>query len=64
MAGALPNDVCDTLAALSQGNPFMVAAVLHGLVESGTLTYGSGTWHVDKAALHEGRAHRGGPASF
>jgi hypothetical protein len=37
MAGPLPGQILDIVVRLADGNPFMGAAVLRGLVESGAL---------------------------
>ncbi|MDQ3052767.1 MAG: EAL domain-containing protein [Actinomycetota bacterium] len=51
MAGPLPRQALRTVARLAQGSPFMGAAVLRGLVESGALTRTSDHWQVDEEAL-------------
>ena len=40
MAGALPREAIELVVRLSEGNPFMASAVLHGLVEDGALVPG------------------------
>ncbi len=47
MAGPLPAEAVDVVAELSGGTPFMAAAVLHGLVESGALIGGPAGWRVE-----------------
>ncbi len=51
MAGAVPEAALEVTARLSEGSPFMAAAVLRGLVESGALVFGSEGWQVEPAAL-------------
>ncbi len=51
MAGVVPDEALQTTARLSEGSPFMAAAVLRGLVESGALVSGPDGWEVDAAAL-------------
>jgi signal transduction histidine kinase/DNA-binding NarL/FixJ family response regulator/tetratricopeptide (TPR) repeat protein len=53
MAGTLPEPVVDTVWEISQGNPFASAAVLRGLVESGTLRPVAAGWHFDKVELSQ-----------
>ena len=57
-AGPLPPDALDTIAHASDGNPFMVVAVLHGLVESGALTWDGVGWRTDPMRLSELRSSR------
>ncbi|MEX2551585.1 MAG: AAA family ATPase, partial [Actinomycetota bacterium] len=58
MAGRLPDEVMDTVATLSEGSPFMAAAVLMGLVETGALFESAGRWKVDDAALAAAQTSR------
>lgn len=58
MAGTLPDEVVDTVASLSEGSPFMAAAVLMGLVESGAAVQTDNGWQVDKSALAEAQTSR------
>ncbi len=51
MAGPLPEEALSVLTRLSEGNPFMVSAVLHGLVESAALSSDAEGWKVDPRAL-------------
>ena len=51
MAGAVPAEALDVTARLAEGSPFMAAAVLRGLVESGALVSAPDGWSVDPAAL-------------
>ena len=53
MAGPLPDRAVDTVVRLADGSPFMGAAVLRGLVESGALVGGSRGWTVDEAELRD-----------
>ncbi|MCW2751972.1 MAG: kdpD1 [Aeromicrobium sp.] len=51
MAGPLPDEAVNTVIRLADGNPFMGAAVLRGLFESGALLGTDEGWQVDEAAL-------------
>jgi len=58
MAGALPPEATDLVARLSEGNPFMASAVLHGLVEDGVLVPGPRGWEVQAEAMAHARSSR------
>ena len=58
MAGALPPEAVELVARLSEGNPFMASAVLHGLVEDGALVPGPDGWQVDPDAMAHVRSSR------
>jgi PAS domain S-box-containing protein len=58
MAGPLPARVCDTVVRLADGNPFMGAAVLRGMVESGALAASPDGWTVDESSLLDVQAAR------
>ena len=58
MAGPLPAEVLQTVIRLADGSPFMGAAVLRGLVESGALTGTPRGWVVDPVALADVQAAR------
>ncbi|MEO6605456.1 MAG: protein kinase [Aeromicrobium sp.] len=51
MAGPLPDEAVNTVVRLADGNPFMGAAVLRGLFESGALLGTDEGWRVDEQAL-------------
>ena len=51
MAGPLPPPALDAVVRLADGSPFMGAAVLRGLVETGALVADDGGWTVDERAL-------------
>jgi len=51
MAGTLPRTALDTVVRLADGSPFMGAAVLRGLVESGALVGTGRGWQVDGEAM-------------
>ena len=51
MAGPLPAEALAVVQELGQGSPFMVSAVLRGLVESGALVSGAAGWQVEPLAL-------------
>ena len=58
MAGPLPSEIVHMVVRLADGNPFMGAAVLRGLVESGALIASADGWLVDTARLHGVQAAR------
>jgi signal transduction histidine kinase/tetratricopeptide (TPR) repeat protein len=58
MAGALPHEATELVGRLSEGNPFMASAVLHGLVEDGALVPGPEGWQVDPDAMAHVRSSR------
>lgn len=58
MAGRIPDPAVVAVSRLSQGNPFMASAILHGLVEAGALYRTAGGWSVDPGALAEAQASR------
>jgi signal transduction histidine kinase/serine/threonine protein kinase len=58
MAGKIPEAVSTAVAQLSHGNPFMASAILHGLVESGTLYRQGDEWTADLEALANAQASR------
>ncbi len=51
MAGELPDGAVDLVHRASEGNPFLAAAVLHGLLETGALVASAGGWRVERDAL-------------
>ncbi len=58
MAGVLPTEATELVARLSEGNPFMASAVLHGLVEDGALVPGPSGWEVQPEAMAHVRSSR------
>jgi len=58
MAGSLPDEVIDTVAQLSEGSPFMAAAVLMGLVECGAVEETPFGWSVNPDALADAQTSR------
>ncbi|MDT4940151.1 MAG: hypothetical protein QOJ34_240, partial [Pseudonocardiales bacterium] len=58
MAGPLPVGAVDTVVRLADGNPFMAAAILRGLVESEALIAGPGGWTVEPSRLSDVQAAR------
>ncbi|MFY0571259.1 protein kinase domain-containing protein [Archangium lansingense] len=58
MAGTLPREATDLVVRLSEGNPFMASAVLHGLVEDGALVPGPRGWQVEPEAMAHVRSSR------
>ena len=51
MAGPLPSAITRMVVRLADGNPFMGAAVLRGIVESGALVPGPDGWTVSEPGL-------------
>ncbi|GIW95373.1 MAG: ATPase [Pirellulaceae bacterium] len=51
MAGELPEAAVEQLVRLAAGNPFMVTAVLRGMVETGVLSASRDGWSLDADAL-------------
>ena len=58
MAGQLPVIITEMVVRLADGNPFMGAAVLRGLVETGALVAGPDGWSVGEAGLLDVQAAR------
>ncbi len=58
MAGPLPVEAIEVAVRLSQGSPFMAAAVLRGMVESGVLLAESDGWRVELLALADLQSSR------
>ena len=58
MAGALPEVALDTIVRLAEGSPFMAAAVLRGMVESGALQDTPAGWEIDPDTLAEAQTSR------
>ncbi|MCY1033539.1 ATP-binding protein [Corallococcus sp. BB11-1] len=58
MAGVLPPEAVELVTRLSEGNPFMASAVLHGLVEDGVLMPGPDGWEVQAEAMAHARSSR------
>ena len=58
MAGTLPREATELVGRLSEGNPFMASAVLHGLVEDGALVPGPRGWQVEPEAMAHVRSSR------
>ncbi|MCA9601675.1 MAG: ATP-binding protein [Polyangiales bacterium] len=56
MAGEIPTDALLLVERLSGGSPFMVAAVLRGLVESAVLHPVDGAWALEPAAAERVRS--------
>ena len=51
MAGSVPPVAVARIAELSGGNPFMVVALLRGLVETGALRIRQGAWQLEDGQL-------------
>ena len=58
MAGAVPSEVTDLIVELAEGNPFLVTAVLRGLVEAGALVNEPQGWAVDLDAMEHARSSK------
>jgi two-component system sensor kinase len=58
MAGPLPEEALDVVRRFCEGSPFMAAAVLQGMVESGALVSGPSGWQVEPVALAGVQASR------
>ena len=58
MGGSVPAPAIDTVVRLADGNPFMAAAVVRGLVESAAIVAGPGGWSVDARRLSEAQTAR------
>ena len=58
MAGALPAEAVELVERLSEGNPFLVAAVLEGLVEGGALVDGARGWELEPGAMAQAQSSR------
>jgi two-component system sensor kinase len=56
MAGPLPPEATEAVIQLSDGVPFMAAAVVRGLVESGALVREATGWRTNQAALADAHA--------
>ncbi len=53
MAGPLPDEAVDVIERLAEGSPFMAAAAIRGLLESGALVAEENEWRVDPHALKD-----------
>ena len=58
MAGPLPDAAVETIVRLADGSPFMAAAVVRGLAETGALVGSDDGWVVDADALGQVQAAR------
>ncbi|MDC4224410.1 MAG: AAA family ATPase [Candidatus Manganitrophus sp.] len=58
MAGPLPQRATEVVAQLSEGNSFMAAAVLQGLVECGALVNEPAGWRIEPDWMAEVQASR------
>jgi len=58
MAGRLPDEALEVVVRLSEGNPFMAAAMVRGLVEGGALEPVASGWRVEPERLSEVRSSR------
>jgi signal transduction histidine kinase len=56
MAGALPSEAIDLVERLSEGNPFLAAAVLEGLAERGALFQTPRGWELEPRAMAEAQS--------
>ncbi len=58
MAGPLPAEALAVVEQLSEGSPFMAAAVLQGMVESGALLAETSGWRIDSLAMADVQSSR------
>ena len=58
MAGAIPDEAAELITRLAAGSPFMAAASLRGLVETGALAAGTRGWLVDADELSNVQSSR------
>ncbi|MFN0021879.1 MAG: response regulator [Pirellulaceae bacterium] len=58
MAGPLPDEAVGVIERLAEGSPFMAAAALRGLVESGALVPIQRGWQVEPMALADVQSSR------
>ena len=58
MAGPLPDEAVHVIERLSEGSPFMAAATLRGLVESGALVAVPTGWRVEASAMADVQSSR------
>jgi len=58
MAGPLPEDVVAFVSQLAEGSPFLAAAVLEGLIETGALRPSTDGWSVEPQALADAHSSR------
>ena len=58
MAGPLPDEAVDVIERLAEGSPFMAAAALRGLVESGALAPIATGWRVEPLAMADVQSSR------
>ncbi len=58
MAGSLPDEALAVIERLAEGSPFMAAAALRGLVESGALVSVSTGWRAEPLALADVQSSR------
>jgi signal transduction histidine kinase/DNA-binding response OmpR family regulator/tetratricopeptide (TPR) repeat protein len=58
MAGELPDEAVNVIERLAEGSPFMAAAALRGLVESGALVPAPTGWRVEPEALADVQSSR------
>ena len=56
MAGQLPEDAASEISRLSDGSPFMAAAILRGMVESGAIHRSNDRWATDAEKMAEVQA--------
>ncbi len=58
MAGPLPQDIFPLISKLSNGSPFMTAAILRGLIEAKSLVPSSSGWSLDLHSISSLQASR------
>ncbi len=62
MAGQLPAEAAQMLAAVSSGNPFVAVETVRGLVDAGVLKRRAGRWHLESRDLTVWQSSRRGSA--
>jgi two-component system sensor kinase len=58
MAGPLPDEAVNDIKRLAEGSPFMAAATLRGMVESGALVPAPTGWRVEPLAMESVQSSR------
>ena len=58
MAGPLPDEAVNVIERLAEGSPFMAAAAVRGMVESGALVAEDDRWRVEPLAMEDVRSSR------
>ena len=51
MAGRIPNRARQLVIRMAEGSPFMASAIVHGLVETGSMHFTEGSWEIDESKI-------------